>query len=167
MNTTINNLLEIKNYSEPLQEVLRMFAQEETSPIAVREALKKHNLEVNDLHDEAIDAIIDYVNQILDDHIITKSEMDSLRKLKLLLHIKEGDFINAHKEADIENILHKEFELIYSDKVVDKKEAAMKVDLQELFGLSYDQFLLFEQETIEHALKNGADITNLDTFYRL
>ena len=43
----------------------------------------------------------------------------------------------------------------------------MKVDLQELFGLSYDQFLLFEQEAVEYALKQGADITNLDTFYRL
>ncbi len=85
----------------------------------------------------------------------------------MLLHIKEGDFIEAHKEEGIENILRREFELIYKDKTVDKNEAAMKVDLQELFGLSYDQFLLFEQEAVEYALKQGADVTNLDTFYRL
>ena len=93
--------------------------------------------------------------------------MDALRKLKMLLHIKEGDFIKAHKEEDIENILRKEFDLIFQDKNVDKDESAMKVDLQELFGLSYDQFLLFEQEAVEYALKQGADVTNLDTFYRL
>ena len=93
--------------------------------------------------------------------------MDALRKLKMLLHIKEGDFIEAHKEEDIENILRREFELIYKDKNVDNDEAAMKVDLQELFGLSYDQFLLFEQEAVEYALKRGSDVTNLDTFYRL
>ena len=75
--------------------------------------------------------------------------------------------LEAHKEEDIENILRREFELIYLDKNVDNDEAAMKVDLQELFGLSYDQFLLFEQEAVEYALKQGADVTNLDTFYRL
>ncbi len=167
MNTIINNLLDSKNYKESMQEVLRLFAQGNTSPLSVRDALKGYGIGVDDLHDESIDVILDYVNLILDDHIITKQEMDALRKLKMLLHIKEGDFIEAHKEKDIENILRREFELIYQDKNVDKDEAAMKVDLQELFGLSYDQFLLFEQEAVEYALKQGADVTNLDTFYRL
>lgn len=167
MNTIINNLLENKKYKEPMQDALRLFAQGNTSPLAVRDALRNHNVEIDDLHDEAIDVIINFVNLILEDHIITKQEMDALRKLKMLLHIKEGDFLDANKGKDIENILCREFELIYQDKTVDKNEAAMKVDLQELFGLSYDQFLLFEQEAVEHALKQGADITNLDTFYRL
>ena len=167
MNTIINNLLDGKIYKEPLQEVLRLFAKGNTSPLSVRDVLKEYGIGVDDLHDESINVILDYVNLILDDHIITKQEMDTLRKLKMLLHIKEGDFIEAHKEEDIENILRREFELIYQDKNVDNNEAAMKVDLQELFGLSYDQFLLFEQEAVEYALKQGADITNLDTFYRL
>lgn len=46
------------------------------------------------------------------------------------------------------------------------KEALMKVDLQELFGLSYDQFLKFEQNAVKQALENGAEIKNLDTFYK-
>lgn len=167
MNTIINHLIENGNYSKPMQEVLRLFVQGNTSPFDVRDNLKKHNVGVDDLHNEAINVIFDFVNLILDDHIITKQEMDALRKLKMLLHVKEGDFIEAHKEDEIENILRREFELIYSDKTVDKNEAAMKVDLQELFGLSYDQFLNFEQEAVEYALKQGADVTNLDTFYRL
>lgn len=167
MNTIIKNLLDGKIYKEPLQEVLRLFAKGNTSPLSVRDVLKEYGIGVDDLHDESINVILDYVNLILDDHIITKQEMDTLRKLKMFLHIKEGDFIEAHKEEDIENILRREFELIYQDKNVDNDEAAMKVDLQELFGLSYDQFLLFEQEAVEYALKQGADITNLDTFYRL
>lgn len=167
MDTIINNLLENGKYSKPMQDVLSQFAQGDTSPIAMRDILKKQNVVVDDLHDEAIEVIIEFVNLILDDHIITKQEMDSLRKMKMLLHIKEGDFIEAHKEEEIENILCREFQLIYLDKTVDNNEAAMKVDLQELFGLSYDQFLLFEQEAVEYALKQGADITNLDTFYRL
>ena len=167
MNTIINNLLESGKYKEPMQEVLRLFAQGNTSPFVVRDTLKKHGIGLDDLHDESINVIIDFVNLILNDHIITKQEMDALRKLKMLLHIKEGDFIEANKEEDIENILRREFDLIYQDKTVDKNEAAMKVDLQELFGLSYDQFLLFEQEAVEYALKQGADVTNLDTFYRL
>ena len=150
-----------------MQEVLCLFAQGSTSPLVVRDVLRKHGIGVDTLHDESIEVILDFVNVILDDHIITKQEMDALRKLKMLLHVKEGDFIAAHKEEAIENILRREFELIYQDKTVDKNEAAMKVDLQELFGLSYDQFLIFEQEAVEYALKQGADVTNLDTFYLL
>ena len=167
MDTVINSLIDNEEYSKPMQDLLRQFAHGEYSPIAAKDILEKQNVNVDDLHDEAVEVIIKYVNLILDDHIITKQEMDSLRKMKMLLHIKEGDFINAHKETDIERILCREFELIYTDKIVDKEESAMKVDLQELFGLSYDQFLLFEQEAVEQALKHGADITNLDTFYRL
>lgn len=167
MNTIINKLLNSKNYSDSMQTVLLLFSKGELSTLKVRDTLKYHNVDIDDLHDEAINVIIDFVNLILEDHVITKQEMNSLRKLKMLLHIKEGDFMDAHKEEDIENILRREFELIYQDKTVDKTEAAMKVDLQELFGLCYDQFLLFEQEAVEDALKQGADITNLDTFYRL
>ena len=167
METIINNLLEKKLYSEPIQIALRMFDKGEYSPIALRDKLKALNTSLKDIHSEAIDVVIDFVNAILDDHIITEQEMSSLRRLKMFLHIKEGDFIKANKEGDIEKILHREFELIFLDKVVDKEESAMKVHLQELFGLSYDQFLLFEQEAVEYAIKHGADITDLDTFYRL
>lgn len=167
MEIIVNKLIDDKKYSKPLQDVLRLFAQGNISPFDMRNALKQYNMMIDDLHEESIEVIIDFVNLILNDHILTKQEMDSLRRLKMLLHIREGDFIEAHKEEAIENILRKEFNLIFQDKSVDKNEAAMKVDLQELFGLSYDQFLIFEQEAVEYALKQGADVTNLDTFYCL
>lgn len=163
----IDKLIIQGHYSEPLKKVLELFAQGVVSPIVLRETLKSYDVSLFDLHAEAIDVVVDFVNMILCDHIITKEEMNMLRRLKAFLHIKEGDFIKAHKENEIKDLLCREFELIYSDKVVDKSEAAMKVDLQELFGLSYDQFLSFEQEAVEYALKRGADISNLDTFYRL
>lgn len=163
----IDKLINQGQYSEPLKKVLDLFAHGVVSPITLKETLKPYDTSLDDLHVEAIDAVIDFVNMILCDHVLTKEEMNMLRRLKAFLHIKEGDFIKAQKENEIKKMLCKEFELIYSDKVVDRNEAAMKVDLQELFGLSYDQFLSFEQEAVEYALRQGADISNLDTFYRL
>lgn len=64
------------------------------------------------------------------------------------------------------NKVGQQLNLICQDNQVDMKEALMKVDLQELFGLSYDQFLKFEQNAVKQALENGAVIKNLDTFYK-
>ena len=48
---------------------------------------------------------------------------------------------------------------------MDNNEAMMKIDLQRLFDLSYDQYLAFEQRAVEEALSNGANIEDLDTCY--
>lgn len=64
------------------------------------------------------------------------------------------------------NKVGQQLNLICQDNQVDMKESLMNVDLQELFGLSYDQFLKFEQNAVKQALENGAEIKNLDTFYK-
>ena len=55
---------------------------------------------------------------------------------------------------------------IQSDNVVDKTEALMKVDLQEMFGLSYDQFLKIENEVSKESISKGAKPFDLDTFIK-
>ncbi|MBQ6725824.1 MAG: hypothetical protein IJQ89_04530 [Bacteroidales bacterium] len=93
--------------------------------------------------------------------------MKTLLAMKRFFRINEGDFLRYKRHDTIKQILSKQLKLIYLDNKVDKSEASMKVDLQSLFGLSYDEFLSFEQEAVEEALKNGANISDLDTFYKL
>lgn len=167
MNTIIQNLLERKSYSNAMNEALRLFADGNTSPILLKQKINENGITQDTLRWEAVDVIIDYVELILEDNILSSEEMQILRMMKLYFRVKEGDFLKQHKDEIIEHILTRQLELIYRDKCVDIYESLMKVELQELFGLSYDQFLQFEQMAVEEALNNGADIGDLDTFYKL
>ena len=150
-----------------MNSALHLFSEGNTSPFVLRERIKEYGVTSDDLRLEAIDVLIDYVELILEDNVLSTEEMQTLRMMKLFFRIQEGDFLNQHKERKIEHILCQQLELIYQDKQVDQRESMMKVELQELFGLSYDQFLQIEQEAVETALRNGANIKDLDTFYVL
>ena len=167
MNTIIQTLLEQHQYSDVMNAALLLFSEGNTSPVALKEKIEEYNTTADNLRWEAVDVIVDYVKFILEDNILSSEEMHTLRMMKLYFHVQEGDFLKQHKDEQIEHILCRQLELIYQDKQVDRRESMMKVELQELFGLSYDQFLSFEHRAVEQALKNGADINDLDTFYRL
>ena len=165
MNTTIQLLLEQHRYSGAMDAALRLFAEGNTSPFGLKEIIKEFGTTADSLRWEAVDVIMDYVGIILEDNVLAPEEMRTLRMMKLYFRVQEGDFLKQHKEEQIEHILCRQLELIYKDKKVDRRESLMKVDLQELFGLSYDQFLSFEKKSVKQALDNGADISDLDTFY--
>lgn len=167
MNIIIRTLLERHHYSDAMNAALRIFSDGNTSPVDLKKLINEHATSAEKLRCEAVDVIVDYVELILEDNILSPDEMHTLRLMKLYFRVQEGDFLKQHKEDQIEHILCRQLELIYQDKQVDSNESVMKVDLQELFGLSYDQFLKFEHKAVEQALKNGADIKDLDTFYRL
>lgn len=167
MNTIIQTLFERHQYSDAMNAALRLFAEGKISTLVLNQNAKAYGITLDDLRLEAVDVIIDYIELILEDNALSAEEMNTLRMMKLFFHIQEGDFVNQHKEKQIAHILYRQLELMYQDKKVDRKEAMMKVELQELFGLSYDQFLLLEQDVVETALKNGANLKDLDTFYVL
>ena len=166
MNTIIQNLLKNHRYSYPMTAALRALSEGNTSPLLLKDIIKEYRTTADKLRWEAVDVIIDFVELILEDNVLSSEEMHTLRMMKLYFRVQEGDFLKQHKEAQIEHILGRQLSLIYQDNRVDKEEALMKVDLQELFGLSYDQFLKFEQNAVKQALENGAEIKNLDTFYK-
>ena len=167
MNAIINELSERHKYSDAMNAALILLSKGDTSPITLRNKLAEYGTSSDSIRWEAVDVIIDYVELILEDNILTQEEMHTLRMMKLYFNIQEGDFLKQHKEKQIEDILYRQLKLIYQDKQVDHQESLMKVELQELFGLGYDQFLKFERKAVEQALRNGADINNLDTFYVL
>ncbi len=98
---------------------------------------------------------------ILNDHIISGNEKFNVELLKKYFNIKEGDFYKIRYQ-EVEYILHRQFERIYQDNAVSKEEALGKVDLQDIFDLSYDQFEEFKEKEIRRALNQGADIAGLD-----
>lgn len=152
-------------FSEPMNQILKLFNCSRLSPLERNGVLENNGVKLIDIRRESLDVIIGYAETALDDNILTEEEMNELRMLKRYLGIGDNDFLTYGREEAIKHILMRQLEFIVADKKVDSKEALMKTDLQELFGLSYDQFQVYEQEIVEDAIKNGANIEDLDVFY--
>jgi hypothetical protein len=97
--------------------------------------------------EELLDLLLFYIEYCLKDHALTSDEKLSIRELKLLFRIKEGDFYKF-KQPEVKGLLINEVSRILEDKSVDKVEALHQTDLQEIFGLSYDQYLKITREPV-------------------
>ena len=165
MENTVEKMMKKCQFSEPMNQILKLFIGNQLSPLERNGVLETYGVKLIDIRRESLDVIIGYAETALDDNILTEEEMNELRMLKRYLGIGDNDFLTYGREEAIKHILMRQLELIVADKKVDGKEALMKTDLQELFGLSYDQFQVYEQEIVEDAIKKGANIEDLDVFY--
>jgi len=112
---------------------------------ALQEILNQYEIDkIEDLKEELLDFIIYYIEIILNDQVISDKERTNIGLLKIYFKIKEGDFYKL-RHSQIANILHKQFEHIYEDGIVTTKEEIHKFEIQDLFDLSYDQFLEFKE----------------------
>lgn len=121
---------------------------------------------LEDFKGKFIKLILLYIKVALKDNIITDEEIKNIRFLKLLFNIEEGDFT---KEKIISNevsrIIRTQIYLMHQDdNKIDSQEALQKVNLQEIFGLSYDEFLSLNNDAAIEALEKGADLLDIDTF---
>ena len=115
--------------------------------------------------DSSLTLLMFYLKVVLKDNLITDEELLNIRFLKLLFGIKEGDF---NKQKDIENevilIIKSQLKLIYTDDKVSFQEAIHKVNLQEVFGLNYDEFLLLSNQIVLDSLNRGDNWIEIDSF---
>jgi hypothetical protein len=118
--------------------------------------------DIADIKEELLNLLIAYINIVLKDNIITDDELRNLKILKLYFRVKEGDFYKKCYKG-VENILHQQFEILYSDNKITSEEEKHDLRLQELFDLSYDQFDEFKENEIRKVLLRGANITELNT----
>ena len=98
---------------------------------------------ITSFKNEALKILILYIRLALNDNILSIEEKNNIKFLKLLFGIKDGDFKdNESIYTQVKNIINIQLQLIYlDDDSIDNSEALHKVDLQEIFGLSYDDFL--------------------------
>jgi len=136
--------------------------------LEIQDVIKKHDLKnIEALKDTSLKLILSYIKFSLRDNYLTKLEKNNIAFLKLLLKINDGDFTSAPEIKDqVSEIIRIQLSLIYiDDNKIDDQEALHKVDLQEIFGLSYDEFLKFTNYEDSLAIKRGADKKNLDTVF--
>lgn len=152
-----------ENFSDYIKKISRLIYTNELGNDSVEKVLNEHNIiQLEDIKEEILDLMLAYINIVLDNNIITENEARNVKLLKKFFKVKEGDFYN-YRHKQIESILNKQFERIYADNQIDTEEALHKVGLQELFDLSYDQFLNLIDKEVKAALQRGADPNELDT----
>ena len=116
--------------------------------------------------ENALRLVLIYIKITLKDNLISNEEINSIRFLKLLLDIEEGEFTKDKKlYNEVANIIKIQTELMYvDDDKIDKNESMQRVHLQEVFGLNYDQFLSLSNDIALDAIERGADWTDLDSY---
>lgn len=164
---TVALLMAKNGYPEKINKILQLIVDDRLRLPDLEAVLAEINVSrITDLKDKLICVLLDYANFCLEDDVLTQAEIRDFLTLRRFFRIQEDDFYKCHKEREIKQILTLQLEKMQADKTVDSNEALMKNDLQQMFGLSYDQFLDIENEVSKKSLKNGANLTDLDTFIR-
>ena len=160
----VKQLRESHHYSSIMVKTIELILNDKMNSMELNQCLSDENMSIEDIKPEALSLIIDYSKNILEDGIITKGEMTNIAMLKLFYRIKEGEFFELGKKDDVTEVLLQQLRKLYADNSIDRSEAVMKTELQELFGLCYDDFLEINNIAAKEALERGADISKLDTF---
>ncbi len=99
-----------------------------------------------------LDLILFYLRRALRDHRLTAQEQLTVRELKLLFRITEGEFIE-NRQAEVATLLADQLERMLEDDQIDDSEALQQVELQRVFDLSYDQYLALIRPALEGAVE--------------
>lgn len=168
LQTAFGTILTIENFSSYINEIVELIHMNELDRSNLDKILKEHRIkQADDIKEEILDMLLVYINLVLNDAVITENEAGNVKMMKRFFKIKEGDFYKLRYD-EVADVLHRQFfERMYSDNQIDKDEALHKVGLQELFDLSYDQFLEFANKEDKAALQRGANLTELDTAFKL
>lgn len=80
------------------------------------------------------------VREMLADHALSTEEKSAAGYLKRLFRLDEGTLARTHQQ-EVGGLLAMELGRVLEDRRVDAAEAMHQVDLQEVLGLGYDQYL--------------------------
>lgn len=160
---TLNRLLKNHSYGIIVTELLQSAAESgQFDPLKRNEILHRHSFAwkcryIND----AVNAIMDYIDIILEDNTLTEKEWTSVRWMRVYLNVNEKDFCKHKNEERIRHIVVEQLRKLYADNLIERHEAIMQSEMQGLFGLSSQRYSCYVNEIKQEAINNGADEKDL------
>jgi len=143
---TIAAAVLLNNYSTTINDIAQNIYNNGLSKQSLNSVLQSYDIEkIEQLKNELLTFMIDIIKLVLNDYTITERERKNIALLKMYFKIKEGDFYKF-KYNEIAEILNRQFEKIHEDGIVIKGEEMYKFEVQDLFDLSYDQFLQIKEQ---------------------
>lgn len=142
----VDTYLAHEDPGEPVATILRQFRND---PLSVDKAIDPEIAEQYKPH--FVEFVLDGVRTTLQDHALSAGEVHVVRHVCRVLRIREGE-LHEHRHELVIRILARELELLLADDHIDPNEALHKVKVQEVLGLSYDEFVDFTRDKVEQVL---------------
>lgn len=168
---TFGYILSSKELEDSLMDVAQVISEKgsKATRIDCLKALSIYGVkEMASFRKGSLRLLLFYLKVVLKDNLISAEELNNIRYLKLLFGVEEGDFTKEKVfAAEISNIIKLQIDLIYKDDEVSSEEAIHKVNLQEAFGLNYDEFLSLSSKSALDSLERTDDWIKIDTYITL
>ena len=165
LKSNIQKLIEEKSYSKDVQDILKLISNDKMYFSEIKAIMDECSSDKIEIKKELVNVVYDYIELCLEDGLVTKEELSTVKKMRLFFGIEEGDSYKFGIKARIEQLLTVELEKMYDDKVINDEEALTKVELQALFGLSYEDFYEIDKKIAQKAIKNGANMKDLGSYF--
>jgi hypothetical protein len=149
---------------EYLKEICTLIKESTINREKIDVILASYNINYTTAKVDFLHLIFEYIKTSLEDDVLTDQEKENIHFLKLCFRIKPGEFY-FHNKPDVENVLTSQLSRIYRDDFISEKEALLKVDLQEIFDLSFDQMNDYSKIEASVSVKKGANPKVLDVFF--
>ncbi|MBO9681640.1 MAG: hypothetical protein J7502_03020 [Flavisolibacter sp.] len=127
----------------------------------IDEILFTYNINESFAKIDFLNVLIEYIRIVLENGALNDEALENIRFFKLLFRINPGDFY-LHKKFEIEQIIKYQLAKFYDDNKVSPDEAFLKVEIQELFDLSYDQMNEYAKAEALLLLQQGVNPLALD-----
>lgn len=159
----LNRLLKDHSYGTIVTNLLQSAAENgKFDPLKRNDILHKYSFAWKCLYiNDALNAILDYVDIILEDNVLTEDEWTSVRWMRVYLNVKEKDFLKRKYEARIRHIVIEQLRKLYADNLIERNEAIMQSEMQGLFGLSSQRYSRYVEEVKQEAINKGANEMDL------
>src|SRR6266516_7486590 len=109
------HIISREGFSDYIKKISELIHDNNLDKQNLDKVLNDHNIkQVEDIKEDILDMLLAYINFILEDNVITENEAANFKQLKRFFRIREGYFYNF-RYSNIENILNRQFELIYAD----------------------------------------------------
>ncbi len=138
-------ILRTDNFPKYLYDIAAIIVENGLDKKSVLASLANNGIEdVTPIKEDLLDLLLAYLNVILEDHYISEKEYLDFGLLKILFKIREGDFYSK-RFNQVKEILLEQVSILWEENNMTPGEALLKVNLQDMFSLSYDQFSEFEK----------------------
>jgi len=169
INKILSQILSNEKLTRYIDDIWELVLANKATKEAINRILLEYKIkDTEEIKEELIDFILLFIDLLIRNvrynMDLSQNEVNFVRRLMRLFAINDGDTYKF-RDGIISKILQPELEKMYFDNKIDDQESIYKVKLQEIFGLSYDQFLEYVNIEDKKTLERGASIIDLDTVY--
>lgn len=132
--------LSLHRPSEPLLSVVELIGEGTSLPVLAGRTETRALRDRGTQKYESVEFVLFIIRSFLADHALSLEEAQTLRSLKRLLGVDEGDLLHfEHQEVRL--MVAAEVSTILADGRVDRAEGLHQSALQEALGLGYDEYV--------------------------